>query len=80
MSKERKIKAAVCYDTSKPLVMEEVILEPPSKGEVMIRNAATSICHSDLHMIKGEHGPCPLPAAVEAGQPLTCSFLRERNS
>ena len=44
--------------------MEEVILEPPGKGEVTIRCAATSICHSDLHMIKGEHGPCPLPAVT----------------
>jgi S-(hydroxymethyl)glutathione dehydrogenase / alcohol dehydrogenase len=74
MSKERKIKAAVCYDTSKPLVMEEVILEPPGKGEVMIRNAATSICHSDLHMIKGEHGPCTMPAV--AGHE-TCGWVEE---
>ena len=64
MSKVRKIKAAVCYEVGKPLVMEEVILEPPGKGEVTIRCAATSICHSDLHMIKGEHGPCQLPAVA----------------
>lgn len=64
MSKERIIKAAVCYEVRKPLVMEEVILEPPGKGEVIIRCAGTSICHSDLHMIKGEHGPCPLPAVA----------------
>ena len=64
MGTERTIKAAVCYETGKPLVMEEVILEPPGPGEVTIRCAATSICHSDLHMIKGEHGPCPLPAVA----------------
>jgi S-(hydroxymethyl)glutathione dehydrogenase/alcohol dehydrogenase len=64
MSKTRKIKAAVCYEVGKPLVMEDVILEPPGKGEVTIRCAATSICHSDIHMIKGEHGPCPLPAVA----------------
>jgi len=58
MSRERKIKAAVCHEPGKPLQMEEVILEPPGKGEVMIRCAATSICHSDLHAMKGEHGPC----------------------
>ena len=74
MSKERKIKAAVCYETGKPLVMEEVILEPPGKGEVTIRCAATSICHSDLHMIKGEHGPCQLPAV--AGHE-TAGFVEE---
>jgi S-(hydroxymethyl)glutathione dehydrogenase / alcohol dehydrogenase len=64
MSKVRKVKAAVCYEMGKPLVMEEVLLEPPGKGEVTIRCAATSICHSDLHMIKGEHGPCPMPAVA----------------
>jgi S-(hydroxymethyl)glutathione dehydrogenase/alcohol dehydrogenase len=64
MSQGRKVKAAVCYEVGKPLVMEEVILEPPGKGEVTIRCAATSICHSDIHMIKGEHGPCPLPAVA----------------
>ena len=64
MSKGRKIKAAVCYEVGKPLVMDEVILEPPGKGEVTIRCAATSICHSDIHMIKGEHGPCPMPAVA----------------
>jgi S-(hydroxymethyl)glutathione dehydrogenase/alcohol dehydrogenase len=64
MNKGRKVKAAVCYETGKPLVMEECTLEPPGKGEVTIRCAATSICHSDLHMIKGEHGPCPLPAVA----------------
>jgi Zn-dependent alcohol dehydrogenase len=74
MKKERKIRAAVCYDYDKPLVMEEVILEPPGKGEVTIRCAATSICHSDIHMIKGEHGPCQLPAV--AGHE-TAGFVEE---
>ena len=64
MGKERTIKAAVCYEYGKPLVMEDVILEPPGKGEVTIKVEATSICHSDIHMIKGEHGPCQLPAVA----------------
>jgi len=74
MSNERKVKAAVCYEPGKPLVIEEVILEPPGKGEVMIRCAATSICHSDLHAMKGEHGPCPMPAV--AGHE-TCGYVEE---
>lgn len=74
MGKERQIKAAVCYETGRPLVMEEVILEPPGKGEVTIRVAATSICHSDLHMIRGEHGPCQMPAV--AGHE-TCGWVEE---
>jgi S-(hydroxymethyl)glutathione dehydrogenase/alcohol dehydrogenase len=62
MKKERTMKAAICYEYGKPLVIEEVTLEPPGKGEVTIRIAATAVCHSDVHCIKGEHGPCPLPA------------------
>jgi Zn-dependent alcohol dehydrogenase len=74
MSKVRKVKAAVCYEVGKPLVMEEVNLDPPGRGEVTIRCAATSICHSDIHMIKGEHGPCQLPAV--AGHE-TCGYVEE---
>jgi S-(hydroxymethyl)glutathione dehydrogenase/alcohol dehydrogenase len=74
MSKVRKVKAAVCYEPGKPLVMEEVNLDPPGKGEVTIRCAATSICHSDIHMIKGEHGPVQLPAV--AGHE-TCGYVEE---
>ncbi len=56
------MKAAVCYEFGKPLVIEEVSLDPPGKGEVKIRLAAVAICHSDIHSIKGEHGRPPLPA------------------
>ncbi|MBN1692724.1 MAG: Zn-dependent alcohol dehydrogenase [Dehalococcoidales bacterium] len=56
------MKAAVCYEFGKPLVIEEVTLDPPGKGEVKIRLTAVAICHSDIHAIKGEHGRPPLPA------------------
>jgi len=48
------MKAAVCYEFNKPMVLEEVSLRDPGKGEVMIRVAATAICHSDIHDVKGE--------------------------
>jgi S-(hydroxymethyl)glutathione dehydrogenase/alcohol dehydrogenase len=54
------MKAAVCYEFGKPLVVEDVELAPPGKGEVKVRLAATAICHSDIHDIKGEL-PGPLP-------------------
>jgi S-(hydroxymethyl)glutathione dehydrogenase / alcohol dehydrogenase len=57
------MKAAICYEFGKPLVMEDVELDPPSKGEVKIRLAATAICHSDIHAIRGELGPS-LPTVV----------------
>ena len=56
------MKAAICYEFGKPLVIEDVDLDPPGKSDVKIRMAATAICHSDIHAIKGEHGNLPLPA------------------
>jgi S-(hydroxymethyl)glutathione dehydrogenase / alcohol dehydrogenase len=50
------MKAAVCYEFNKPLVIEEVDLVAPKKGEVKVRVSATAICHSDIHDIKGDFG------------------------
>ena len=61
------MKAAVCYEFGKPLVIEEIDLDPPQKGEVKVRVAATAICHSDLHLIRGEWGgKTPVVAGHEA--------------
>ncbi len=48
------MKAAVCYELGKPLVIEEVNLDSPQRGEVKVKMAATAICHSDIHYIRGE--------------------------
>jgi NDMA-dependent alcohol dehydrogenase len=53
------MKAAVCYEFGKPLVVEDIDIDPPKEGEVKARIAATSICHSDIHLIKGEWGGTP---------------------
>jgi S-(hydroxymethyl)glutathione dehydrogenase/alcohol dehydrogenase len=50
------MKAAVCYEFGKPLVVEEVDIDPPQKGEVKVRLGATAICHSDIHVIRGAWG------------------------
>ena len=48
------MKAAVLYDYNTPLVVEEVELDGPKEGEVLIRTGAAGICRSDLHFMKGE--------------------------
>jgi S-(hydroxymethyl)glutathione dehydrogenase/alcohol dehydrogenase len=48
------VKAAVCYELDKPLVVEEVDIDPPQAGEVKVKIAATAVCHSDIHMFKGD--------------------------
>ncbi|MBV9785378.1 MAG: zinc-dependent alcohol dehydrogenase family protein [Acidisphaera sp.] len=66
-----KIKAAVLdgmgaespYARSKPLRIAEVQLDPPGRGEVLVRIAAAGLCHSDLSVINGDR-PRPMPMAL----------------
>ncbi len=61
------MQAAVCYKFGKPLVIEEVEIDPPQSDEVRVRLAATSICSCDIHIIKGElGGGVPVVAGHEA--------------
>ena len=55
------MKAAVCYEYGKPLVVEEIDIDPPQKSEVKVRIAATAVCHSDIHLIRGEFRGVNLP-------------------
>ncbi len=49
------MKAAICYEVGKPLVVEDgVTVDAPGKGEVKVKVAVTAVCHSDLHFISGE--------------------------
>jgi S-(hydroxymethyl)glutathione dehydrogenase/alcohol dehydrogenase len=42
-----KTKAAVAYGAGQPLVIEEVDLEGPKAGEVLVEIKATGVCHTD---------------------------------
>ncbi len=42
-----KTRAAVCYEAGKPLVIEDVELEGPKAGEVLVEIKATGVCHTD---------------------------------
>lgn len=70
-----KIKAAVLrrsdlarpYAQSQPLSIEEVELDPPQQGEVLVQIKAVGLCHSDLVTITGERGkPMPIVIGHEA--------------
>lgn len=52
------MRAAVLYEANQPMVIEDLTLEGPRAGEVLVRIAATGVCHSDYHVIDGSwHGP-----------------------
>jgi S-(hydroxymethyl)glutathione dehydrogenase/alcohol dehydrogenase len=42
-----KTRAAVCYQAGQPLVIEEVDLDGPRAGEVLVELKATGVCHTD---------------------------------
>jgi len=43
-----RIKAAICYSADQTLSVEEVELDSPQAGEVLVRIVATSVCHTDV--------------------------------
>jgi alcohol dehydrogenase len=63
-----KTKAAVLYRMgqpapyaeSKPLVIDDVELDGPGEGEVLVEVVAAGLCHSDLSVIDGSR-PRPMP-------------------
>ncbi|MCB0000649.1 MAG: alcohol dehydrogenase catalytic domain-containing protein, partial [Anaerolineales bacterium] len=66
------MKAAVCYEFGKPLVIEEVVLDPPQANEVRVKLAACAICHSDiLYMDGGWGGTLPAIYGHEAAGVVT---------
>jgi S-(hydroxymethyl)glutathione dehydrogenase/alcohol dehydrogenase len=63
----RRMKAAILYETNQPLVIEEVTIGHPQAGEVLIKMAASGICHSDVNVVKGdEKQPLPVILGHEA--------------
>jgi alcohol dehydrogenase len=51
------------FAQSQPLKIEELTLDPPGPGEVLIRMRAAGLCHSDLSVITGVR-PRPVPMAL----------------
>jgi alcohol dehydrogenase len=58
-----KMGAATPYEKSKPLAIQEVELDPPGRGEVLVKMAAAGLCHSDLSVIDGNR-PRPTPMVL----------------
>jgi NDMA-dependent alcohol dehydrogenase len=46
-------RAAILYEYGRPWTVEEFELDPPRSGEVLLRLAATGLCHSDEHIRQG---------------------------
>jgi len=51
------------YAQSKPLAVEEIDLDPPGEGEILVRIRAAGLCHSDLSTINGDR-PRQMPMVL----------------
>jgi S-(hydroxymethyl)glutathione dehydrogenase / alcohol dehydrogenase len=47
-------RAAVMHGVNRPLEIEEVTVDAPTRREVLVRTAAAGICHSDAHFVEGK--------------------------
>ena len=50
------MKAAVCRAFNEPLVIEELTIEEPQAGELLVDVKACAICHSDITFMEGGWG------------------------
>ena len=44
-------KAAILWEVNKPWAVEDIELDDPKEGEVMVKLAASGLCHSDEHLV-----------------------------
>jgi NDMA-dependent alcohol dehydrogenase len=56
-----KMNAAVLWGLNEKWSVEEVELDGPKEGEVLLSFEATGLCHSDHHVVTGDLAGVPLP-------------------
>jgi len=63
----RNAKAVICRELGRPVVVEEIRVDPPRRGEVTVKLGACGVCHSDLSATDGTISmPPPLVLGHEA--------------
>jgi S-(hydroxymethyl)glutathione dehydrogenase/alcohol dehydrogenase len=59
-----KTRAGVLWGTNQQWQIEEVSIDPPRAGEVLVHWKAAGLCHSDEHMVTGDMVPPPEALAM----------------
>lgn len=59
-----KCKAAVAWAPNQPLEIEEVEVEGPKEGEVLLKVIASGVCHTDLFTLSGDDPEGVFPAIL----------------
>lgn len=57
------MKAAILEAPATDLVVDRIDIQEPHSGEVLVRLAASGVCHSDLHVVHGTQ-TTPLPSVL----------------
>ena len=71
------MKAAVLSEVGGRLLIEDIPQPRPKAGEVLVKVAACGVCHTDLHVMKGEvKFPVPCVRATRSLAVLRRSVLR----
>jgi len=59
-----KTRAAIATKAGEPLIIDEVDLEGPKAGEVLVEMMATGVCHTDAFTLSGEDPEGAFPAIL----------------
>lgn len=59
-----KSRAAVAFAPGKPLEIVEIDVEPPRKGEVLVKITHTGVCHTDAFTLSGDDPQDLFPAVL----------------
>jgi len=59
-----KSRAAVAWEAGKPLAIEEIDVEGPRAGEVLVQIKATGVCHTDAFTLSGDDPEGLFPAVL----------------
>ena len=59
-----KSRAAVAFAAGQPLQVVEIDVEPPRKGEVLVKISATGVCHTDAFTLSGDDPEGIFPAVL----------------
>jgi S-(hydroxymethyl)mycothiol dehydrogenase len=57
-------RGVVARVAGQPAPLEQIVLEDPGPGEVLVRVLASGVCHTDLHFQMGHYGPETLPVLM----------------
>ena len=69
----KTMKAAVVHKFGTPLTVEDVPVPRPESGQILVRIAASGVCHTDLHAAEGDWPAKPSLPLIRSRRCGVCS-------